>query len=114
MNNNQSTETPYARKVGFFGSVKKLGVTTVAGANDVVQNGTTMLVQTTDIGVTITSIASKATTLWGQDLIADLEADAVMNGLHREIETIQQTSELDTLKARIAEMKAKQLEKANA
>lgn len=114
MNNEQTSETGYQRKTGFFGSVKRLGVTTVAGANDVVQNGTTMLVQTTDIGVTITSIASKATTLWGQDLIADLEADATLNSLHREIEAIQQTSELDTLKARIAQMKAKQQEKANA
>ena len=103
----------YQRKTGFFGSVKQLGVTTISGANDVTQSVVNSTVNATAVVETATSIINKATTLWGNDLLADLEADAQMNGLHREIETIQQQNELDTLKLRIAEMRAKQEAKAS-
>ena len=98
----------YQRKTGFFGSVKQLGVTTVSGANQVTQSLVNSTVNTTAVVETTTAIVNKAVTLWGSDLLADLEADSVLNSLHREIETIQQQSELDTLKDRIAQMRAKQ------
>ena len=99
---------PYQRKTGFFSSVKQLGVTTISGANQVTQSLVNSTVNTTSVVETSTSIINKAVTLWGNDLLQDLEADSVLNSLHREIENIQQQSELDTLKARIAEMRAKQ------
>ena len=101
-------ENQYQRKVGFFGSVKQLGVTTVSGANEVTQSVVNSTVNTTAVLETTTAIVNKAVTLWGNDLIKDLEYDAEINSLHREIEKIQQQSELDTLRDRIAKMRTTQ------
>ena len=106
---NTQTQQPelntYQRKVGFFGSVKQLGVTTVSGANQVTQSLVNSTVNTTAVVETTTAIVNQAVTLWGNDLLEDLQADARINAVHREIESVQQNHELDALKAKLVQAK---------
>jgi len=106
MNNQQPQQPTYQRKVGLFGSIKKLGVTTVAGANNIVVDAIGVATDVTGSARVGTSLLRTASTLWGNDLIADLENDARVNALHREIELEQQKAELDNLKAVLARAKA--------
>lgn len=101
----QQPENTYQRKVGFFGSVKQLGVTTVGGANQVTQSLVNSTVNTTAVLETTTGIVNEAVTLWGNDLIQDLQADAEINAIHREIEAVQQNHELTSLRTKLAEAK---------
>lgn len=103
--NKQEQTIGYTRKVGFFGSIKQLGVTTISGANDVTID---MVGITTDLtGGTrmVTSVARQAIGIWGEDLLEDLESDRQINRLHREIDRIQQNSELEALQAELAKRK---------
>lgn len=97
----------YQRKVGFFGSVKKLGVTTISGANDIVTDSVTFTTNVTGSAVTVSAVAREAIDIWGADLIEDLQSDSQLNRLHREIERIQQQSEVDALKGQLEKAKDK-------
>lgn len=96
----------YQRKTGFFGSVKKLGVTTVEGTNAVVTNTVNATVATTNVMVTATAVLDKATSIWGNDLLVDLENDAKINSIHRELDLLQQEHELTALKAQLEQAQA--------
>ena len=106
MKNNTNTTTGYQRKVGLFGSVRKLGVTTIAGANAVVIDTVGITTDITGATRITTSVAKSAVAIWGENLLEDLESDREIDRMHREIERTQQSAELDKLKAQLAEAKA--------
>ena len=105
MNNNNPTQ-PFARKVGFFGSVKQLGVTTVSGLNTITIDTVTTATGLTGATAIASTLIREATSIWGNNMLADLHADAEIDAIHREIGNLQQASELDALKAELAKVKA--------
>lgn len=107
--NNQYTETqtPYQRKVGFFGSVKQLGVTTVSGINTTVTDSVTIVTGVTGALAVTSTLVKSAVTIWGDDMLEDLQADSQLNRLHRKIDRIQQEAELDALELQLKLAKAK-------
>jgi len=98
----------YERKVGFFGSIKALGTNTVKGADLVVNDAIGITTDITGGTRVVSTVARQAMSIWGDNLLADLEADKAIDGIHREIASIQQTSELDALKAELAKAKVVQ------
>ena len=107
MNANTNTTNPYTRKVGFFGSVKTLGVTTVAGLNQITQDTVTTAVGVTGSTAVASTVLNEAVSIWGESLLEDLRADQSIDRVHREIERLQQESQLDALKTELEAMKAK-------
>ena len=108
MNTNTNNTSTYTRKVGFFGSVKQLGVTTISGANTV-----TIDIVNTATGITgstavVSGIIREATSIWGETLLEDLRADQSEDRIMRELDMLQRTAELDTLKVQLKAEKAKQ------
>ena len=106
MSTNTDTTNQYTRKVGFFGSIKVLGVTTISGANEITKDTVNIATDLTGGTRMVTSVARQAVSIWGEDLLEDLQADQAINRIHREIDKLQQTSELDALKAILAKAKA--------
>jgi len=107
MSKQTQTTNPYARKVGFFGSVKQLGVTTISGLNDITIDTVTTATGITGATATISTVAKEAVSIWGDNLLEDLQADQAIDRVHREIAQLQQSSELDALKEVLATAKAK-------
>ncbi len=105
--NNNTTETtnPYARQRGFFGSVKDLGTTSIKGTGLVVNDAITITTDITGSTATITGVARSAISIWGNNLLADLESDAQIDGIHREIQQLHQANELTALKAELSKAK---------
>ena len=101
----QTQTNPYARKVGFFGSVKTLGVTTVSGLNQITQDTVTTAVGITGSTAVASTALNEAVNIWGESLIEDLRADQAEDRIHREISRLQQASQLDALKAELAKLK---------
>ena len=101
----QTQTTGYTRKVGFFGSIKKLGTTTVNGANDVVIDTIGITTDLTGGTRIVTSVAREAVGIWGEDLLEDLQADREIARIHRQIDNIQQQAELEALQAELAKHK---------
>ena len=106
MNENTNTTNPYARQRGFFGSVKDLGTTTVKGTGLIVNDAVTIATDITGSTATVTGVARSAVGIWGNNLLADLESDAQIDSIHREIQQLHQGSELDALKAELAKAQA--------
>jgi len=104
---NQQTTSGYTRKVGFFGSIKKLGTTTVNGANDVVIDTIGITTDITGGTRMVTTVARQAIGIWGEDLLEDLESDRAISRMHRKIDQIQQQAELSALEAVLAKQGAK-------
>ena len=104
---NENTNNPYQRKVGFFGSVKQLGVTTVSNANKIVIDLGTTTTGITGSTAVASTVLNEAVSIWGESLLEDLRADQQIDRVHREIEQIQQQSQLDALKAELSALKAK-------
>ena len=102
MENNTNT-TGYQRKVGLFGSIRKLGVTTIAGANDVVIDTIGVATDLTGSCRIGSSVVKASASIWGENLLEDLEADREIDRMHRQIERLQQKAELDRLKAQLAQ-----------
>ena len=50
---------------------------------------------------------NEAVNIWGESLLEDLRSDQQVDRIHREIEQLQQASQLDALKAELEAMKAK-------
>ncbi len=106
---NQDTQTPvnpYQRERGFFGSTKDLGTSVVKGTSLVVNDAVGIATDLTGSTRTITGVARSAVGIWGNNLLADLESDAQIDGIHREIQQLHQSNELDALKAELAKAKA--------
>ncbi len=104
MNEAQQTN-PYARQRGFFGSVKDLGTTTVKGTGLVVSDVVTVATDITGSTATITGVGRQAVSIWGENLLEDLQADQAIDRVHREIASLQQNSELTALKEELAKAK---------
>ena len=103
-----ATQTTYTRKVGFFGSIKKLGTTAVSGVNDVTIDVIGVTTNITGSARQISGIARQAVDIWGEDLLEDLNNDREIARAHREIDKIQQQAELTALKAELAKHQAQQ------
>jgi hypothetical protein len=99
-------ENVYQRKVGFFGSVKQLGVTTISGANDVTIDIVGITTDLTGGTRMVTSVARQAIGIWGEDLLEDLQSDREVNRIHRQIDRIQQEASLDALRAQLSKAQA--------
>lgn len=107
MQNQNTNPNQFQRKVGFFGSMKQLGVTTLSGANAVVTDLTTTTVGITGSTAIASTVMREAVGIWGESLLEDLRADQGIDRLHREIERLQQQSQLDALQAELENLKAK-------
>ena len=107
MNNNTNPTSGYTRKVGFFGSVKTLGVTTVAGLNTITIDTVNTATGLTGSTAVVSGIIKEATSIWGETLIEDLRADQSEDRILRELDMLQRSSELDALKHQLATEKAK-------
>ena len=97
----------YERQRGFFGSVKDLGTTTVKGTGLVVNDTIKVTTDFTGATAVISGVVKSAVNIWGENLLEDLEADRAIDRVHREIAQLQQTSELDALRAELAKAQAK-------
>ncbi len=95
----------YERQRGFFGSVKDLGTQTVKGTGLVVNDAIGITTDMTGATRVISSVAKSAVTIWGDNLLEDLQSDQAIDRVHREIAQIQQTAELDSLKTELAKAK---------
>ena len=106
MNSNNQTTNPYTRKTGFFGSVKKLGVTIVSGANDITTDTVGTATNITGATRQVTSIAREAVDIWGETILEDMRADQAEDRIIREMERHHRTAELDNLKTELAKVKS--------
>ena len=100
-------ENTYTRKVGFFGSVKTLGVTTISGLNQITQDTVKTATGISGSTAVASSVMNEAVSIWGESLLEDLRADQAIDRVHREIERLQQSSQLDALKAELEALKSK-------
>ena len=103
---NNQTQTGYTRKVGFFGPVKNLATSTVTGTglvlNDTVSTATAISGSISDIA----QVGRQASNIFTQNLLEDLEADREIDRIHRELDSLQQHSELEALKLQLAKAQA--------
>lgn len=105
MENSTQATSGYTRKVGFFGSIKTLGVTTISGANNVTIDLVGIATDLTGGTRMVTQVARQAIGIWGEDLLEDLESDRQISRMHRQIDQLQQKAELDALTAVLAKAK---------
>lgn len=107
MNTNNNNTTGYTRKIGFFGSVKQLGVTTVSGLNTATIDLVNTATGITGSTAVVSGLIREATTIWGETLLSDLRADQAEDLIHRELGMLQRTAELDMLKAELTKARTK-------
>lgn len=103
-----ATQPTYTRKKGFFGELKNLGTTAVAGTNKVVINTVDTTVAVTDVAVAIAEGTADAVNIYTNSILEAITSDGVVQAIEAKAEITQlkqaheiQDEEFESIKASI-------------